>query len=114
MFQEQGKALSGHSFRYRNPSAEGTTSPSSRCDYRLPGTAVARSTWTRPTSEPFLQQHRRVYDAVCLHGLPPAPQGSVAARQAVYDRGRTRAATLAATTPMEMETVAMSPGIILP
>ena len=67
-----------------------------------------------PTSEPFLQQHRRVCDAVRRHGLPPAPLGTVAARQEVYDRGRARAAMLSAATPLEMETVAMPLGIILP
>lgn len=67
-----------------------------------------------PTSEPFLQQHRRVCDAIREHGLPPAPLGAIAARQEVYDRGRARAAVLSAATPHEMETVAMPLGIILP
>jgi hypothetical protein len=67
-----------------------------------------------PTSEPFLHQHHRVRDAARLHGLPSAPLGSIAARQDVYDRGRARAATLSAATPLEMETVAMPLGIILP
>lgn len=66
-----------------------------------------------PTAEPFLQQHRRVCAAVRRHGLPPAPLGTPAARQAVYDRGLTRAATLAAATPQEMETVAMPLDIIV-
>lgn len=67
-----------------------------------------------PTSEPFPQQHRRIVDAVRLHGLPAAPLGTIEARQAAFDRGRARAATLAAATPLEMETVAMPLGIILP
>lgn len=67
-----------------------------------------------PTSEPFLQQHRRVCDAIREHGLPPAPLGTIAARQEVYDRGRARAAVLSAATQHEMETVAMPLGIILP
>lgn len=67
-----------------------------------------------PTSEPFLLQHKRVCDAVRRHGLPPAPLGTVAARQAIYDRGRTRAAVLVAATPQEMETVAMPLDMILP
>jgi hypothetical protein len=67
-----------------------------------------------PTSEPFLQQHQRVCDAVRWHGLPPAPIGSRDARWAVYDRGRERAAALAAATPEELETVAMPLDTILP
>ena len=39
---------------------------------------------------------------------------SVALRQAIYDRGRTRAAALVAATPQEMKTVAMPLDIILP
>ncbi|NBX30020.1 hypothetical protein EBR04_06195 [bacterium] len=66
-----------------------------------------------PTSEPFLQQHHRVCAAVRRHGLPPAPLDTVAARQAIYDLGRTRAASLVAATPQEMETVAMPLDIIL-
>jgi hypothetical protein len=66
-----------------------------------------------PTSEPFLQQHRRVCDAVRKHGLPPSPLGTVEARQAVYDRGLKRAAMLVAATPHEMETVAMPLDTIL-
>ena len=66
-----------------------------------------------PTSEPFLQQHHRVCDAVRRHGLPPAPIDSRDARQAVYDRGRERASALVAATPEEMETVAMPLGTIL-
>lgn len=60
-----------------------------------------------PTSEPFLQQHHRVCDAVRRHGLPPAPLGTVAARQAIYDRGHARAAALVAASPQEMEMVAV-------
>ncbi|MFM8291057.1 MAG: hypothetical protein ACKOC4_05075 [Planctomycetia bacterium] len=67
-----------------------------------------------PTSEPFLQQHRHVCAAVRRHGLPPAPLGTVDARQAVYDRGWARAASLSAATPQEMETVAVPLDIILP
>jgi hypothetical protein len=67
-----------------------------------------------PTAEPFLRQHQRVCDAVRRHGLPPAPLGTVALRQAIYDRGRTRAAALVAATPQEMKTVAMPLDIILP
>jgi len=67
-----------------------------------------------PTSEPFLQQHRRVCDAVRQHGLPPAPLGTDASRQAVFDRGRERAAAIVAATPQEMQTVAMPLGTILP
>jgi len=50
---------------------------------------------------------RAVFDAVRRHGLPPASLGTVADRQAIYDRGLTRAAWLAAATPQELETVAM-------
>lgn len=67
-----------------------------------------------PTSEPFLQQHQRVCDAVRQHELPPAPLGTIDAREAVYDRGRSRAVSLVAATPEEMETVAMPLGTILP
>jgi hypothetical protein len=67
-----------------------------------------------PTSEPFLQQHRRVCDAARQHGLPPAPLGSADARQAVYDRGRARAQALAAATREEMETVAVPLDAMLP
>ena len=67
-----------------------------------------------PTAEPFLQQHRRICDAVGRHGLPPAPLGTVAARQAVFGRGQERASTLVAATPQELETVAMPLGTILP
>ena len=67
-----------------------------------------------PTAEPFLQQHQRVCDAARRHGLPPAPLGTIAAREAVYDRGRLRAAALAAATPEEMETVAVPLDTILP
>ena len=67
-----------------------------------------------PTSEPFLQQHRRICDAVRQHGLPPSPLGTVASRQAIFARGRDRAAALVAATPQEMETVAMPLGTILP
>jgi len=67
-----------------------------------------------PTSEAFLQQHRRVCHAVREHGLPAAPLGTVDARQAVYERGRSRAASLAAATPEEMDIVAVPLGTILP
>jgi hypothetical protein len=67
-----------------------------------------------PTAEPFLQQHERVCNAVRRHGLPPAPLGTVADRQAIYDRGLTRAAALVAATPQELETIAMPLDIILP
>ena len=67
-----------------------------------------------PTAEPFLQQHERVCDAVRGHGLPPAPLDTVADRQAIYDRGLTRAAAIVAATPQEMETIAMPLDIILP
>jgi hypothetical protein len=67
-----------------------------------------------PTSEPFLQQHRSICDAARRHGLPPAPLGAVAARQAVFDRGRERAVALVAATLPEMETVAVPLGTILP
>ena len=67
-----------------------------------------------PTAEPFVQQHHRVCEAVRRHGLPPAPLGTVDARQAVYDRGRERAATLTAATSAEMEAVAVPLGIMLP
>ena len=67
-----------------------------------------------PTSEPFAQQHQCVCDAVRKHGLPPAPLGTAETRQAVYDRGRNRAASLLAATPEEMEAVAVPLGTILP
>jgi hypothetical protein len=67
-----------------------------------------------PTAEPFSQQHRRVSAAVREHGLPPAPLGTLAARQAVYDRGRERAAALTAAPSREMEMVAMPLIMILP
>lgn len=66
-----------------------------------------------PTSEPFLQQHRRVCDAVRQHGLPAAPLATADARQAVYDRGSKRAAMLVAATAAEMEVIAMPLGTIL-
>ena len=81
---------------------------------------ILREAWQQdrvgewPTAEPFLQQHRRICDAVGRHGLPPAPLGTVAARQAVFGRGQERAATLVAATPQELETVAMPLGTILP
>ncbi|MFM8703856.1 MAG: hypothetical protein ACKOHG_08305, partial [Planctomycetia bacterium] len=67
-----------------------------------------------PTSEPFLQQHHRVCEAVRRHGLPPAPLATVAARQAIYDRGQARAAAVMAATPEEMELVGVPLGTILP
>jgi len=67
-----------------------------------------------PTAEPFLQQQRRVCAAVRQHGLPPAPLGTAAARQAVYDRGREQAAALTAAPCREMDMVAMPLGMILP
>lgn len=66
-----------------------------------------------PTAEPFAQQHRRVCEAVRQHGLPPAPLATAAARQAVYDRGRERAAGLVAATPEEITLVAMPLDIVL-
>jgi hypothetical protein len=66
-----------------------------------------------PTAEPFLQQHRRVCEAVRCHGLPPDPLGAAADRQAVYDRGRSRAQALAGATPEEMTAVAVPPGAML-
>jgi hypothetical protein len=67
-----------------------------------------------PTAEPFFQQHGRVCAAVRQHGLPPAPLGTAAARQAVYDRGREQAAALSAAPAREMDMVAMPLAMILP
>ena len=67
-----------------------------------------------PTSEPFLQQHQRVREAVRRYGLPAAPLATVAARQAIYDRGQARAVALVAATPQEIETIAVPLDIILP
>lgn len=67
-----------------------------------------------PTSEPFLQQHHRVCEAVRRHGLPPAPLGTVAARQGIYERGQARAAALVAATPQDMELVAVPLDTMLP
>lgn len=39
-----------------------------------------------PTSEPFLQQHHRVCEAVRVHALPPAPLASEVTRSEVFDR----------------------------
>ena len=67
-----------------------------------------------PTAEPSLQQHERVCDAVRGYGLPSARLATVADRQAIYDRGLTRAAALAAASPQELETIAVPLDIILP
>lgn len=67
-----------------------------------------------PTSEPFLQQHRRVCEAARAHALPPAPLASEATRREVFDRGRERVAALAAATPKELRLVAMPLDTILP
>lgn len=67
-----------------------------------------------PTSESFLQQHRRVCEAARAHALPPAFLASEATRREVYDRGRDRAASLAAATPAELRLVAMPLDTILP
>jgi len=66
-----------------------------------------------PTAEPFALQHRRVCEAVRQHCLPPSPLGTAAARQAVFDRGRERAAGLVAATPEEITLVAMPLDMIL-
>lgn len=66
-----------------------------------------------PTSEPFLQQHRRVCEAVREHGLPPFPLSGENARHAVYERGLKRAAAIVAATAHELETVAMPLDTIL-
>ena len=67
-----------------------------------------------PTAEPFLRQHRRVCDAARVHGLPPAPLANEATRQAIYDRGRERAAALVAAAPAELALVSMPLDTILP
>jgi len=67
-----------------------------------------------PTAEPFFQQHHLVSAAVREHGLPPAPLGTLAARQAVFDRGRERAAALTAAPSREIDMVAMPLATILP
>jgi hypothetical protein len=67
-----------------------------------------------PTSEPFSQQHRRVCEAARAHALPPAPLASEATRREVFDRGRKRAASLAAATPKELRLVSMPVDTILP
>jgi hypothetical protein len=67
-----------------------------------------------PTAEPLLQQHRRVCEAARAHGLPPAPLATEAARRAIYDRGRDRAASLVAASPAELALVAMPLDTILP
>ena len=67
-----------------------------------------------PTSESFLQQHRRVCAAARAHGLPPAPLAGEATRREVFARGRDRAASLAAATPEELRLVAMPLDTILP
>lgn len=67
-----------------------------------------------PSSEPFLQQHRRVCAAARAHALPTAPLASEAIRRGVFDRGRDRVGSLAAATPRELELVAMPLDTILP
>ena len=67
-----------------------------------------------PTSEPFLQQHHRVCEAVRVHALPPAPLASDVTRSEVFDRGRDRVASLAAATQQELDRVAMPLDTILP
>jgi len=67
-----------------------------------------------PTSEPFLQQHHRVCEAVQVHALPPAPLASDVTRSEVFDRGRDRVASLAAATQQELDRVAMPLDTILP
>lgn len=67
-----------------------------------------------PTSEPFLQQHRRVCEAARAHALPAAPLASDATRREIFDRGRDRVASLAAATTKEFDLVTMPLDTILP
>lgn len=67
-----------------------------------------------PSSEPFVQQHRRIAEAVIEFQLPARPLDPPVRKQAIFKQGIQRAAALLAATPEELAAVVFPIEVILP